>query len=293
MLKKISPLFLLLSFFASVLFLSSPLYSQSSGSASTTQTTPQSVTKKFNIPAPQKVLPQIISTPQPKSTLESQEVDITMQALVLIGLSLAPFVTMLLTSFTKIIIVMSLLRNAIGVQQSPPNQVLTGIALILTIYVMAPTGLAMYDASKEVFERKQTSELLSQDSAAFIIELVDKSKEPFRDFLVRNSLPDHRQSFLSLAQKSFPEPFRASLTREHFIVLVPSYISSQIRNAFEIGVLIYLPFFVIDIVTSNVLLAMGMMMMSPMTISLPLKLLLVVMLDAWTMLLQGLVLTYQ
>ncbi|MCH1429635.1 MAG: EscR/YscR/HrcR family type III secretion system export apparatus protein [Chlamydiales bacterium] len=290
MIKKCVAFCFLLTFFTASLAWFTPVFSQSSTTnTSIAQNTPGS--GKFSFPSPQKILPNAAPA---VSALPAgnQEVDLVTQSMVLVGLSLLPFFTMLLTSFTKIVIVMSLLRNAIGVQQSPPNQVLNGMALILTVYVMAPTGLAMYDASQEVFEKKWGTDLFSRDTAGFAIELVEKAKEPFKDFLYKNSLAEHRISFLQLANKSFPEPFRSELKQESFIILVPSYISSQIRNAFEIGVLVYLPFFVIDIVTSNVLLAMGMMMMSPMSISLPLKLLLVVMLDGWTMLVQGLVLSY-
>lgn len=288
--KKYVAFCFLLTFFTASLAWFNPVFPQNS-SVNTTVAQNAAGSGKFSFPSPQKILPNAAPA---VSALPAgnQEVDLVTQSMVLVGLSLLPFFTMLLTSFTKIVIVMSLLRNAIGVQQSPPNQVLNGMALILTVYVMAPTGLAMYDASQEVFEKKWGTDLFSRDTAGFAIELVEKAKEPFKDFLYKNSLVEHRISFLQLANKSFPEPFRSELKQESFIILVPSYISSQIRNAFEIGVLVYLPFFVIDIVTSNVLLAMGMMMMSPMSISLPLKLLLVVMLDGWTMLVQGLVLSY-
>ena len=117
-------------------------------------------------------------------------------------------------------------------------------------------------------------------------------KEPLREFLQRNTIGKHLNSFYGLAYKSFPDEFRQTLKANDFIVLVPAFITSQLKSAFEIGVLIYLPFFVIDLVTSNILLAMGMMMLSPLTIALPLKLLLLVMVDGWTLLIQGLVLTF-
>ncbi len=212
---------------------------------------------------------------------------------VLAGLSVLPFAIMLLTSYVKIVVVLSLLRNALGVQQSPPNQVLNGIALLMTIYVMFPTGLAMYTAAQEVIQTSPPQTLVSGDSAQYIINIVDKSKEPMRGFLQRNSMEKHITSFYQLAYKSFPDPFKDSLKPGDFIVLIPAFITSQLKAAFEIGVLIYLPFFVIDLVTSNILLAMGMMMLSPLTISLPLKLLLVVMVDGWTLIIQGLVLTFR
>ncbi len=212
---------------------------------------------------------------------------------VLAGLSVLPFAIMLLTSYMKIVIVLSLLRNALGVQQSPPNQVLNGIALLMTIYVMFPTGLAMYNASQEALLKEPPPALFSGKGAEYIINVVDHSKEPLRDFLQRNSIGKHLSSFYQLAYRSFPEPFRDSLKPTDFIVLIPAFITSQLKAAFEIGVLVYLPFFVIDLVTSNILLAMGMMMLSPLTIALPLKLLLLVMVDGWTLIIQGLVLTFR
>jgi type III secretion protein R len=215
------------------------------------------------------------------------------QVSLIAGLSVLPFAVMLLTSYMKVVIVLSLLRNAIGVQQAPPNQVLNGIALLVTIYVMFPTGLAMYNASSEYINANQPKTLLSADSANFMMTVIDKAKEPLRDFLQRNTSGKHINGFYQLAYKSFPENFRANLKPTDFIVVIPSYITSQLKAAFEVGVLIYLPFFVIDLVTSNILLAMGMMMLSPLTIALPLKLLLIVMVDGWTLIIQGLVLSFR
>jgi type III secretion protein R len=219
--------------------------------------------------------------------------DIITQAVILIFIALLPFLVMLLTSFMKMVISLSLLRNALGVQQTPPNQVINGIALVLTFYVMFPTGYQMYEASKSVIEEPLPTELVSGATANVALRVLDKAKEPMREFLIRNTHKPSTEGFLKIARKTFPEPVRSKLTNRDFIVVVPSYIVTQIRAAFEIGVLIYLPFFVIDIVTSNVLLAMQMMMLSPLSISLPLKLLLLVMIDGWRILLEGLVLSYK
>jgi len=223
---------------------------------------------------------------------QAQMPQIATQLAVLAGLSLLPFAVMLLTSFLKIVVVLGLMRNALGVQQSPPNQAINGIAILMTVYVMFPTGLAMYNASQSVIQNKAPTQLVSPQTAEYLIEIVEAGKEPLRQFLLRNTIAKHQQSFYELAYKSFPEKFKPSLNRNDFIVLVPAFITSQLKSAFEIGVLIYLPFFVIDLVTSNILLAMGMMMLSPLTIALPLKLLLLVMVDGWTLVIQGLVLTY-
>ncbi|PCI95145.1 EscR/YscR/HrcR family type III secretion system export apparatus protein [Candidatus Aerophobetes bacterium] len=212
---------------------------------------------------------------------------------VLAALALLPFVIMLLTSFLKMVVVMSLLRNALGVQQSPPNQAINGIALLMTIYVMFPTCLAMYNSAQKYIEEEAPENLFSGQAAYFIVNVMDKSKEPLKEFLQRNSMTKHQRYFYQLAYKSFPGEYRKNLKMNDLIVLVPTYVTSQLKSAFEIGVLIYLPFFVIDLVTSNILLAMGMMMLSPLTIALPLKLLLIVMVDGWTLVIQGLVLTYR
>lgn len=211
---------------------------------------------------------------------------------VLAGLSLLPFAVMLLTSFTKIVVVLSLLRNALGVQQTPPNQVLNGIALLVSIYVMFPTGMKMYEASKSAWENAPAT-MFSSEAAAFVVEVVDQGKEPLRTFLQNNCTTKHVNSFYRLAYRIFPDPFKQEIKANDFIILVPSFITSQLKSAFEIGVLIYLPFFVIDLVVSNILLAMGMMMLSPLTIALPIKLLLIVMIDGWTVLVQGLAMTFR
>ncbi|HEX2579465.1 MAG TPA: type III secretion system export apparatus subunit SctR [Rhabdochlamydiaceae bacterium] len=215
------------------------------------------------------------------------------QLAVLTGLSILPFAVMLLTSYVKIVVVLSLLRNALGVQQSPPNQVINGVALLMTIYVMFPTGLAMYNAAKDAINTNQPKELFTGATATYLIDVVDAGKEPLKDFLQRNTIGKHITSFYQLAYRSYPDEFKSSLKQTDFLVLIPAFITSQLKAAFEIGVVIYLPFFVIDLVTSNILLAMGMMMLSPLTIALPLKLLLLVMVDGWTILIQGLVLTFR
>lgn len=211
---------------------------------------------------------------------------------VVTGLSILPFVILLLSSFTKIVIVLSLLRNALGVQQSPPNQVINGIAILMTIYVMYPTASLMYKESQSAFSNPP-KEILSTEGASYILNITTKAKEPLRQFLIRNTQPKIASSFYALAQKSFGPELKLELKPQDFIVIIPSYVVSQLKAAFEVGVLIYMPFFVIDLVVSNILLAMGMMMLSPLTIALPLKLLLIVMVDGWTLIIQGLVMSYR
>jgi len=218
--------------------------------------------------------------------------DLISQAAILIFLALLPFLIMLFTSFIKITITLALLRSALGVQQTPPNQVINGIALILTIYVMYPTGLAMYHQAEPILKSQLGTQLFSTNAALAAIKVIDVAKEPLRQFLTRNARKPDIQGFYKIALRTFPEEVKGELKETDFLVVAPAFITTQIRAAFEIGVLIYLPFFVIDLVTSNILLAMQMMMLSPLSISLPLKLLLIVMIDGWTVLVQGLVLSF-
>lgn len=216
------------------------------------------------------------------------------QGVALTLLSLSPFIIMILTSFMKIVIVLSLLRSALGVQQAPPNQIINGVAFMLSLFVMYPTVTKMYDAAYEVIGTKKAPETMtSPESSAYVLSIASAAKEPLREFLKRNSSPKHQNLFYRLAYRILPEDYRAKIKPDDFMIVMPSFITSQLKEAFEIGVLIYIPFFVIDLVTSNILLAMGMMMLSPVTISMPLKLFLLVMLDGWTMLVEGLVTTFK
>lgn len=200
-------------------------------------------------------------------------------------LALAPFVAVMVTSFTKIIVVLSLLRNALGLQQVPPNLVLNGLALVLTAYVMYPVGQAMM---AEVSEMENIGG--STDS---MLAAADVAKEPLRDFLVKHSNPRERAFFLNAIRKTVSEEHAAELTDRDFIVIVPAFTISELAIAFQIGFLIFLPFIVIDLVVANILMAMGMMMLSPTTVSLPFKLLLFVLVDGMVKLSHGLVLSYQ
>ncbi len=250
----------------------------------------------FALFAIDSVIAQELPSPTSAIAQTAEDVDaakVPIKLAVLAGLALLPFAIMLLTSYVKIVIVLSLLRNALGVQNAPPNQVMNGIALLMTIYVMFPTGLEMYEASQKALTEDVPTELFSGPTAAYIANVIDHAKEPMREFLQNNTVGKHMSSFYQLAYRSFPEEFRDALKPTDFIVLVPAFITSQLKTAFEIGVLIYLPFFVIDLVVSNILLAMGMMMLSPLTIALPVKLLLVVMVDGWTLVIQGLVTTFR
>ncbi len=240
-------------------------------------------------PPPQPKMPTL-----PASFEEYKRPSLITQAMVLSLFSMLPFIIMILTSFLKIVVVLSLLRNALGVQTAPPNQVINGVAFMLSVFVMYPTILQMYSAAQKTISTVQApGSLISEESSSYIIAIAKDAQEPLRDFLKKNSSPKHQAQFYRLAYRVLPEEYRPGLKPDEFLILVPSFITSQLKDAFEIGVLIYIPFFVIDLVTSNILLAMGMMMLSPVTISMPLKLFLLVMLDGWTLLVEGLVTTFR
>ena len=311
---------------------------------------------------------------------------------VIVALALAPFVAVMVTSFTKIVVVLSLLRNALGLQQVPPNVVINGLAIVLSIYVMYPVILETYDTvsahqqgrpvpasvQRKVDERQREQAAREQAAArraaeraaqagesgatpatgdpppaspaaadalraeaeaaaagepgpvagplfdnvvtgagpaagsatpapapaappplvppgsegARLLAMFEAGKEPLRGFLIAHSSPAERAFFLRSAQRLLPEERRGALTADDFIVVVPAFTVSELTTAFQIGFLIFLPFLIIDLVVANILLALGMMMMSPTTVSLPFKLLLFVLIDGWAKLVHGLVLTY-
>jgi type III secretion protein R len=203
----------------------------------------------------------------------------------LIFLGLMPFIAIMVTSYIKLVVVLSLIRNALGVQQIPPNLVINGLAVILSVYIMAPVVQDLYDGLKnEDFSRKDM---------AFYTSVYEKVKKPLGDFLMKHSHDKERMFFVKSAKVLWPEDRAKNLKEDDLIVLIPSFTVSEITAAFQIGFLIYLPFVAIDLIVSNILLAMGMMMVSPMTISLPFKLLLFVLLNGWARLIHGLVLTYR
>lgn len=202
------------------------------------------------------------------------------------SLGLAPFFLMMVTSYVKIIVVTSLVRNALGVQQIPPTMVMNGLAMILTLFIMAPMCMDM----KGILEQKEIPVDLQPAQA---IGLVQEVSGPLKEFLVKNTDPAITKAFVQTAQKIWPKDKQSFVSEENFLILIPAFTISELTKAFQVGFLLYLPFIVIDLIISNILLAMGMMMVSPMTISLPFKLLLFVTLDGWLKISQGLLLSYQ
>ncbi len=255
--------------------------------------------------------------------------------IILAALSLAPFVLVMLTSFVKISVVLSILRNALGTQSVPPNQVITGLAFVLSFFIMTPVAKQMYNAAGNVSD---TREMFSEASVKTLFEAVGRGKEPLRQFLIRHAHDEDRILFIQLAKRldessnatqsksaeatltvqskavtsdpnietvrsapadnvvtpsgaAVPVPM-SSLSKTDFQVIIPAFVTSQLKEAFEVGFLIFIPFVIIDMVIANILLAMGMSMLSPSVISLPFKLLLFVLVDGWFLIIRGLVLSY-
>ena len=195
--------------------------------------------------------------------------------LMLTALSFLPSVLLLMTSFTRIIIVLSLLRHALGLQSTPSNQVLIGIALFLTLFVMSP-----------VLERIYTDayQPLAQDKISFT-QALEKGSVPLRDFMLHQT----RQTDLALFARVANQPPLQDASQVPLKILIPAYVTSELKTAFQIGFLVFLPFMIIDMVVASVLMSMGMMMMSPATISLPFKIMLFVLADGWNLLIGSLV----
>ena len=221
-----------------------------------------------------------------------------------VGLSLLPFVAMVATSYLKIVVVMSLIRNALGIQSIPPNMVITALAMILTFYIMAPVASESWGIAKAEYAKTQQPAAVQQPNQPSqpaaqqpgylpAVDAVGKAAEPFRKFLSDHTAARERAFFISTAETLWAKGDKpAVIDPESFYILIPSFCVSELTKAFQIGFLVYLPFIAIDIIVSNILLAMGMMMVSPVTISLPFKLLLFVMVNGWTLLIQGLVRGY-
>ena len=208
------------------------------------------------------------------------------------ALALVPFALVLVTSFVRIAVVLSILKGAIGTPQVPPNQVVTGLALLLTLYVMAPTGERIYHAIEPVMNQGAGADLVSGQSVAALEAAALRAKEPLRDFLLKFSSPRDRSLFFNLALRMRTPTERVGVTDRDMLIIIPAFLTSELRRAFEVGFLLFVPFLVVDMVIANVLLALGMHMLSPTTVSLPFKLLLFVLADGWQLVLRGLVESY-
>ena len=199
--------------------------------------------------------------------------------LILTVLSLAPAILMMVTSFTRIVIVLSLVRNALGTQQMPSNQIVIGLALFLTFFIMAPVWQQVNEeALKPYYEDRITGE------KAFALASI-----PVKNFMLKQTREKDLALFVKLSKEKRPEkPMDISLP-----VLIPAFVISELKTAFQIGFLIFLPFLIIDIVVASILLSMGMMMLPPIMVSLPFKLLLFVLVDGWYLIVESLVRSFK
>ncbi|HRJ67837.1 MAG TPA: flagellar type III secretion system pore protein FliP, partial [Alphaproteobacteria bacterium] len=193
-------------------------------------------------------------------------------------LSLAPGILMMMTSFTRIVVVLSFLRTAIGAQQTPPNTVLVSLAMFLTLFIMTPTFQAAYDQGIRPMMNEEISEM----------EGVEKASVPFKEFMLKHTREKDLQLFMGLSKT---EPVEEAMDAP-LQVVIPSFMISELRRAFEIGFLLFLPFLVIDMVVASILMSMGMMMLPPVMIALPFKIIFFVLVDGWYLIAGSLVKSY-
>ncbi|WP_019919010.1 flagellar type III secretion system pore protein FliP [Methyloversatilis discipulorum] len=218
-------------------------------------------------------MPALTSTPAPGG---GTNWSLSIQTLLLLtSLSFLPAVLLMMTSFTRIIIVLSLMRQAIGTQSSPPNQVLIGLAMFLTFFIMAPVGEQIYaNAYQPLSENRITFE-----------QALDIGSKPLKTFMLKQVREPDVELFMRLSNT----PKVASQEELPMRVVVPAYVTSELKTAFQIGFIVFIPFIIIDMVVASVLMSMGMMMMSPVIVSLPFKLMLFVLVDGWNLILGTLV----
>lgn len=194
---------------------------------------------------------------------------------VLTILSLAPSILIMLSSFTRIIVVLSMLRNALGLQQTPPNSVIISLSLFLTLFTMMPVATTIYNESYQPYEAHQ----INTETA------LNKAEKPLKQFMLKQTREKDMHVILQLAK----EPVPRSAEDIKLYQLIPAFLLSELQTAFQIGFMIFLPFLLVDLIVSGILMTMGMMMMPPMSISLPVKILLFVLIDGWDLVVQALV----
>jgi type III secretion protein R len=204
----------------------------------------------------------------------------------IVAISMVPFVAMVVTSYAKIVVVLGLLRHALGVQQVPPNMVINGLAILVSIYVMAPVGM-------EAMHTMQSRGAAAQSSSQFVLGTLDAAKEPFRHFLKQHAHEREKRFFLRSASTVWPKEMAAQLHEDDLIVLAPAFTLTELTDAFKIGFLLYLAFIVVDLVIANTVMAMGLNQLQPTNIAIGFKLMLFVAMNGWSALVHGLVLTYR
>lgn len=205
--------------------------------------------------------------------------DTSLKILLLITvLSIAPAILISMTSFVRIVIVLSLLRHALGIPTAPPNQVIVGLALFLTFFIMKPVFDKINEVSLTPYLKKQISD----------VQAIENAKQPLKEFMLKNTRKEDLKLFIDISKEKPQKPEDVSMT-----TLIPAFMISEIKTAFEIVFIIYLPFIVIDFVVASILMSMGMMMVPPMFISLPFKLMLFVLADGWELLTKALIQSYK
>ena len=222
-------------------------------------------------------IPAFSSTPGPGG---STSYTFNIEALLLLtSLTFLPAVLLMMTSFTRIVIVLSLLRQAMGTMSAPPNQVIVGLSLFLTFFVMAP----VFDKINETAWKPYSANQIS------LVEAADRGAQPLKSYMLKQT----RQEDLALFVRLAKVPPLNGPEETPLKVVVPAYIISELKTAFQIGFIVFIPFLVIDMVVASVLMSMGMMMLSPVLVSLPFKIMLFVLADGWSLLIASLVQTFQ
>ncbi|HSG62136.1 MAG TPA: flagellar type III secretion system pore protein FliP [Pseudomonadales bacterium] len=209
----------------------------------------------------------------------NQEYSVTLQILVIMTvLTVLPSLVIMMTSFTRIIVVFSILRQALGLQQAPSNQILIGLTLFLTLFIMSPV---LQKANETGLQPYLNEEITS-------LQALQNASEPFKQFMLEQTRENDLDLFLKLSQT----PQLNSPEETPFLVLVPAFVTSELKTAFQIGFMLFIPFLIIDMVVASVLMAMGMMMLSPLIVSLPFKIMLFVLVDGWTLIIGTLAASY-
>lgn len=200
----------------------------------------------------------------------SEEYSVTLQILaIMTALTFIPAMVIMMTSFTRIIVVLAILRQAIGLQQSPSNQILIGIALFLSFFIMSPVLNEINDKALQPYLDEQVTSM----------EALDRAKAPLKAFMLSQTRLTDLETFIEISgEENIAEPDDVPMS-----ILIPSFITSELKTAFQIGFMVFIPFLIIDLVVASVLMAMGMMMLSPMIVSLPFKLMLFVLVDGWSL----------
>ncbi len=209
------------------------------------------------------------------------------------ALSLLPLLLMAATSFAKIMVVLSLLRNALGVPDVPSGAIVTALAAILSVYVMTPVARQMLAAAAPAGARIDLEDPLAGESRKAALQALELAKPPLAAFLGRNAGKAERALFLDLARRARPPAQRAEVSETDLTVTLPAFLITELKEAFQIGLLVLLPFVVIDLVVASILLALGMSGLQPAVVALPFKLLLFVLVDGWYVLSQALISGYR